>query len=312
MTPCRITGAADVAAITAKPYDDFIAAHSVIDALERAAQRHAERNALAYIAAPDLALPAQVWTHARFIADVRRAANLFAQLADGAERARGHAAAADPAGPLHAVGRAKPPVVVCPINFLLNSGHIAELIDAAHANILVALGPNPELDIWSRVPALRAACPRLKHVLAVGGAPDATRLRCAAARHAGRPLHLCPPAAARRHRRAVPHRRHHRRAEAGAAHARQPAACQLERRTDGRDGRARRDPQRISAVPRGGLLRLRPVGAAVRRRGGAAHAAGPAQRGVHAAGVALRRARARQRAGHRADRDRRAQRRRCG
>ncbi len=63
--------------------------------------------------------------------------------------------------------------VVCPINFLLNSGHIAELIDAAQANILVALGPNPELDIWSRVPGLRAACPRLKHVLAVGGAPDA-------------------------------------------------------------------------------------------------------------------------------------------
>ena len=65
MTPCRITGAADVAAITAKPYDDFIAAHSVIDALERVALRHGERNALAYIAAPDLALPAQVWTHAR-------------------------------------------------------------------------------------------------------------------------------------------------------------------------------------------------------------------------------------------------------
>ena len=34
MTPCRITGAADVAAITAKPYDDFIAAHSVIDVAE--------------------------------------------------------------------------------------------------------------------------------------------------------------------------------------------------------------------------------------------------------------------------------------
>ncbi|HVQ05955.1 MAG TPA: hypothetical protein VMT14_20680, partial [Burkholderiaceae bacterium] len=85
MTPCRITGAADVAAITAKPYDDFIAAHSVIDALERVALRHGERNALAYIAAPDLALPAQVWTYARFIADVRRAANLFARLSDGAD-----------------------------------------------------------------------------------------------------------------------------------------------------------------------------------------------------------------------------------
>ena len=172
MTPCRITGAADVAAITAKPYDDFIAAHSVIDALERVALRHGERNALAYIAAPDLALPAQVWTYARFIADVRRAANLFARLSDGADARVAMLLPPIPQAHFTLWG-GEAAGVVCPINFLLNSGHIAELIDAAQANILVALGPNPELDIWSRVPALRAACPRLKHVLAVGGAPDA-------------------------------------------------------------------------------------------------------------------------------------------
>ncbi|HET9207650.1 MAG TPA: acyl-CoA synthetase [Burkholderiaceae bacterium] len=172
MTPCRITAAADVAAITAQPYDDFIAAHSVTDALERVAQRHAERHALAYIAAPDLAEPAQVWTYARFIADVRRAANLFAKLADGA--AARVAMLLPPIPQAHfTLWGGEAAGVVCPINFLLNSEHIAELIDAAQANILVALGPNPDLDIWSRVPALRAACPHLKHVLAVGGAPDA-------------------------------------------------------------------------------------------------------------------------------------------
>ena len=60
--------------------------------------------------------------------------------------------------------------VACPINYLLNADHIAELIDASGANLLVALGPNPELDIWSRVAGLRARCPGLKRVLAVGGA----------------------------------------------------------------------------------------------------------------------------------------------
>jgi len=61
--------------------------------------------------------------------------------------------------------------VACPINYLLDAAHIAELVRAADCNILVALGPNPELDIWSRVPGLQRACPRLKHLLAVGGAP---------------------------------------------------------------------------------------------------------------------------------------------
>ena len=37
------------------------------------------------------------------------------------------------------------------------------------ANLLVALGSNPELDIWSRVAGLRERCPRLRRVLAVGG-----------------------------------------------------------------------------------------------------------------------------------------------
>ncbi|HYF16491.1 MAG TPA: AMP-binding protein, partial [Ramlibacter sp.] len=62
--------------------------------------------------------------------------------------------------------------VACPINFLLDPAHLAELVDAAGCNLLVALGPHADLDIWSRVPALVERCPRLKHVLAVGGAPD--------------------------------------------------------------------------------------------------------------------------------------------
>ena len=37
----------------------------------------------------------------------------------------------------------------------------------------MALGPNAELDIWSRVAHLKKHCPSLKHVLAVGGADDA-------------------------------------------------------------------------------------------------------------------------------------------
>jgi fatty-acyl-CoA synthase len=37
-----------------------------------------------------------------------------------------------------------------PINFLLQVEHIAALLGASGARILVALGPHPVLDIWQK------------------------------------------------------------------------------------------------------------------------------------------------------------------
>lgn len=78
--------------------------------------------------------------------------------------------------------------LACPINYLLGEEHIAELIDAAQINILVVLGPNAKLDIWSRLAHLKKHCPPLKHVLAVGGAEDAADFDALLA--AGRPADL--------------------------------------------------------------------------------------------------------------------------
>ena len=48
-----------------------------------------------------------------------------------------------------------------PINFLLQTDSIAELIKASEAKILVALGPHPQLDIWERALELRKQIPWL-------------------------------------------------------------------------------------------------------------------------------------------------------
>src|SRR5690606_28794048 len=61
--------------------------------------------------------------------------------------------------------------VVCPINYLLGPEHVAELVEATGANILVALAPHPELDMASRVEAVRRRCPQVR-VFTVGGADD--------------------------------------------------------------------------------------------------------------------------------------------
>ena len=47
----------------------------------------------------------------------------------------------------------------CPINTLLQPDHIAALLQAANAKVIVALGPNAELDIWSTVQQVLAIHP---------------------------------------------------------------------------------------------------------------------------------------------------------
>ncbi|SEA21291.1 AMP-binding protein [Variovorax sp. YR216] len=93
---------------------------------------------------------------------VRRAANLFATLA----------------GPRPGVAYMLPSLVethatlwgaeaagyAVPINFLLQPEHIAGLLKASGARILVALGPHPVLDIWQKALALRDAVPGLQLV----------------------------------------------------------------------------------------------------------------------------------------------------
>ncbi len=104
-------------------------------------------------------------SYAEFLGLVRRAANLFADLA----------------GPRPAVAYMLPSLIethatlwgaetagyAVPINFLLQTDHIAELLRSSGAQILVALGPHPVLDTWQKALELRSRMPGLK-LLRVG------------------------------------------------------------------------------------------------------------------------------------------------
>ena len=169
MRAFRIASLADIERIESRPYREYMAHTSVFDALADAAERHADRTALTFVVDADEPAATQCWSHREFLAEIRRAANAFRALCDGDEP---RVALLLPAIPqmYFALWGAETAGVACPINYLLTTDHIAELIEVAGANLLVALGPNAELDIWSRVAGLRERCPRLKRVLAVGGA----------------------------------------------------------------------------------------------------------------------------------------------
>jgi fatty-acyl-CoA synthase len=168
----HIASEEDLRRIEAQPYAAFMAHSSVFSALGAAAAQHPQRRALSYIQSAAHEDKHLSWTYEAFIADVRRAANLFRELAGDAEARVAMLLPAIPQAYFTLWG-AETAGTICPINYLLSEAHIGELIRASGASILVALGPNPDLDIWSKVPGLRQSCPNLLHVLAVGGAPGA-------------------------------------------------------------------------------------------------------------------------------------------
>lgn len=169
-SPPFIATLADVKRISEGTYDAFLPHRRILGALEAVAHRHAEHVALTAIDEPDPAVAVRQWTYARLVRDIRRAANLFHRLSDG--RPPRVALLTPPLPEAHlALWGAETAGVACPINFQLHPEHIAQLMQAFEANILVALGPAPDLDIDEKVEQLLDACPALRHVLHVRAGP---------------------------------------------------------------------------------------------------------------------------------------------
>jgi fatty-acyl-CoA synthase len=164
----KIATLSDVSQIESAPLPSDLTHRSIFEALSSVAQGHPTRKALTFVTTVSPSFESISWTHQEFLNQIIRAANLFTQLAGGEEPRIAMLLPAIPQAYFTLFG-GETAGVVCPINYLLGTAYIAELLNAAKINILVALGPHAELDIWSRVTSLQASCPSLKHVLATGG-----------------------------------------------------------------------------------------------------------------------------------------------
>jgi fatty-acyl-CoA synthase len=133
--------------------DKRLPEHSVLDVFIAAAKRQPTRTAITMLmtGAPD-EQPRRV-NYAQLLGMVRRSANLFHSL--GGQRP-GVAYMLPSLIETHAtLWGAETAGYAVPINFLLQVEHIAALLEASGARILVALGPHPVLDIWQKALQLR-------------------------------------------------------------------------------------------------------------------------------------------------------------
>lgn len=162
LLPQRGVGSADdIARFEAEmPLDQRLPERSVLDVFIGGAERHPNHTALTMLmtGAPD-EQPRRV-SYRELLGLVRRAANLFVSL--GGARP-GVAYMLPSLVETHAtLWGAEAAGYAVPINFLLQPEHIAGLLEASQARILVALGPHPVLDIWQKALVLREQVPGLK------------------------------------------------------------------------------------------------------------------------------------------------------
>ncbi|HVE55055.1 MAG TPA: AMP-binding protein, partial [Ramlibacter sp.] len=159
-------GLADIEALERTPYEQAIPARSTYGLIARAAGRFGDRIAFTYLPDGDLATPPVQVTYRELLANIHRAANLFRRL--GVGPADGVALLAPNIPATHyALWGAQLAGRACPINFMLQPDHVAALLEASGAKVVVALGPNAELDVWSAVQKVPGIAGR--KVLAIGG-----------------------------------------------------------------------------------------------------------------------------------------------
>ncbi len=161
-------------AFEATPYAERIAAASTYDALRIGAARDPDAAALLFLANAEPDQEPLRLTHRQFFGRVTQTANVFSELGVGPHDVVSFLLPLMPQSFCTLFG-AEAVGIANPVNPLLEAGQIAEILRAARTKVLVALGPVPGTDIWSKVEKIRDQLPDLKSIVVVGGPADASR-----------------------------------------------------------------------------------------------------------------------------------------
>ena len=170
MTP--ILNLADIESLEALPFEEVVPARSTYELIARTAARFPLRDAFRYLPDGDLATPARRVSYADLVAGINQAANLFEAMGVGPDDAVAILAPNIPETQF-ALWGAQVAGRACPINYLLQPEQIAALLKASNAKVIVALGPNDELNLWPMVEEVRALCALPILQIRVGNDPSA-------------------------------------------------------------------------------------------------------------------------------------------
>lgn len=158
----------DLAALEEAPWEEVSPATSTYELLVAAAARWPGKTAITFLPTGSVEDDPVRITYQAMMGRITQAANMFHGLGVGPKDAVSFLLPLLPQTQFTLWG-AEAAGIANPINFLLSSQQIADLLNAAETKVVVALGPNPNLDIWQRVESILDRVPSLKAVVQVGG-----------------------------------------------------------------------------------------------------------------------------------------------
>lgn len=154
----QIRSLPDIEKLEATSYDQTLPARTTYGLIASAARRFPERDAFRFLPSGNLQDPAQGVSYSALLTQIHRAANLFRSLGVGPDDSVAILAPNIPETQF-ALWGAQVAGRVCPINYLLQPDHIAALLKASGARVVVALGPNEALNLWPVVEKVMALHP---------------------------------------------------------------------------------------------------------------------------------------------------------
>jgi fatty-acyl-CoA synthase len=162
----QICSLQDIERIEVQPYQAAVPVDTMYALLQRSARQFGEQCAIVQLHSGAPEDPATRISYQALLDGVVQAANLFRALGVGEDDAvvlllpsmvEAHFALWG----AEIAGRA------CPVNYMLDTDHIVELVRSARAKVVVALGPDPDFDIWHKATDLAAKLADVR-VLGVG------------------------------------------------------------------------------------------------------------------------------------------------
>ena len=158
-----IRNQSDIAAIEAVPLSERALPESSYAALVGAAKRSPEAQALSFFLSADRLDEAHVWTYAELVADVTRAANVFAALGVAADRPVAYVLPNLP-DTHFAIWGGEAAGAALAVNPMLEPKQVADILRFARASILVTLAPALNPKAWSGLADELASLPDLSAI----------------------------------------------------------------------------------------------------------------------------------------------------
>ena len=217
-----------------------------------AAQFCGDRPAVTVLGSADPTDVEVTLSHAEFLGEVTKAANLFTSLGIGEEDVV--AIVSKTHGPVPALlwGAETAGIASC-LNYLLAPGVLVELLRREAAKVLVCPSPQTDPEIWAPTLAVSSSTFRAYDTwfssVKIGcGKASSSRLPMRLAKQPVRQAAHYPTIPPRKHCRAIPYRRYHRLTEARTPGAWTPNTCRLEHGPVAREHRAGYRAQRAAIL----------------------------------------------------------------